>query len=775
MAETPEVRINVRLEQATQQIDQFAQALSRVDQKARGIFASLQNLSRQYEQQGFLGAGDQRTLERGLQQWERARHLIELRRAGAAARVAEVQAGDPLEPGYALREANALRAWQQLNLHRQGLATLQGRVGNLFAGDIPGVTNAWIAGPSALRRAHAAISPTGPITPLQWAHADLQLRQRLQTEWGMEQAQLLSIFAQMGAPASLALPFDLIDAGRRRRDPSAIMLGRRGGWAQAAAAGLPIPEVPGPPPTARLPWDLIDAGRDIRTPGALGLGRRAGWAQAAAAGLPPPPPPNWLERAGAWGGEAMPGFLAWGGRMAGRVGGLAAGYGAYQLLSEGMKDYETRWTGVLRVGSMLGGQYQDLDATITRLRRDYKLLAQEAVEAMTTIGRATGGVAGIDRTMAVGRAYGIEPGQAAALHASFALLGANAVPDLGRITGARNWAVGRGIDMLPGAPFLSEVEKIAQVGGLGFAPLGEGQYGALGVLMSSFGGRYRGAPGAAYEQFAAGVGEAGNQYSDALRQQAAARVAQRTPVVMLGKRALNIRDSWWDRQTALENAAQIPEMLGGLFEQVQLQGGGNPDLAKSYYQLMFRTPKRYQAGVEYEGLRNIATTEPGGIEAWLRRAGAQEDTTIAQLLAGQQTGAQKGVDIRERAAAIQALGETGVIADLEKYRTNLQKTIGVMAEAAGPIDAVTKGFQELDPAIRRSIGAFLIIGGLISQNPALIGGGAAVGAGPEVTDWLGDLLTPSVPFRPEAQQRRPNPWISPRQPEPGATSPRTTK
>src|SRR5215471_1610413 len=603
MAETPEVRINVRLEQATQQIDQFAQALSRVDQKARGIFASLQNLSRQYEQQGFLGAGDQRTLERGLQQWERARHLIELRRAGAAARVAEVQAGDPLEPGYALREANALRAWQQLNLHRQGLATLQGRVGNLFAGDIPGVTNAWIAGPSALRRAHAAISPTGPITPLQWAHADLQLRQRLQTERGMEQAQLLSIFAQMGAPASLALPFDLIDAGRRRRDPSAIMLGRRGGWAQAAAAGLP-----------------------------------------------PPPPPNWLERAGAWGGEAMPGFLAWGGRMAGRVGGLAAGYGAYQLLSEGMKDYETRWTGVLRVGSMLGGQYQDLDATITRLRRDYKLLAQEAVEAMTTIGRATGGVAGIDRTMAVGRAYGIEPGQAAALHASFALLGANAVPDLGRITGARNWAVGRGIDMLPGAPFLSEVEKIAQVGGLGFAPLGEGQYGALGVLMSSFGGRYRGAPGAAYEQFAAGVGEAGNQYSDALRQQAAARVAQRTPVVMLGGKALNIRDSWWDRQTALENAAQIPEMLGGLFEQVQLQGGGNPDLAKSYYQLMFRTPRRYQAGVEYEGLRNIATTEPGGIEAWLRRAGTQEDTTIAQLLAGQQAGAPKGVALRERAA-----------------------------------------------------------------------------------------------------------------------------
>jgi hypothetical protein len=465
---------------------------------------------------------------------------------------------------------------------------------------------------------------------------------------------------------------------------------------------------------------------------------------------------------GAEGGAAK--TLGWIGRQAGRLGGLAVGYGAYQLVSKGMEDYETRFMGILRIGSMLDQQYQDVDTTLVRLRKTYQVLGQEGVAALTIIGRAGGAPGDVDQTIAVGRAYGIEPEQAAQAHATLALMGSERAPNLARVTGARNWAAARGIRMLPNAAFLSEVEQIAGTGGLGFAPLSGGQYGALGALMSSFGGRFAGQPGAAYGEYAAGVGGgAGTAMADALRQRAMAMLADKTPTVQLGDRTLNIRGSYWDRMTALENAGQIGAVQQALFEQVQREAGGNQDLGKFYYQQLFGAQSKYAAGVQYEGLRNIATSEPGGIAGFLQRGGSIEDVDVAARLARERAGAPEGTAIRKSAAEIQALGETGFIAGLEKIRTDVGKAVGALSEHSDAVKATTEAYKQLSPVTRDVLAFFTAIAALARANPWL--GGLAVGLG--IARDLPEDLARAEELRKE--------MIELAKPDAGATAPRTTK
>src|SRR5262245_23970551 len=125
MSEQPTIRVGVDLGNATQQVNAFDLALARVNQTARGIFSTLSTLSQQYQQQGFLGEADQRTLERGLRRWQQASDVLGLQRRGAEARVQEATLGGGLVPtrGDALRITQAQGVLDRLREQQRGMLT----------------------------------------------------------------------------------------------------------------------------------------------------------------------------------------------------------------------------------------------------------------------------------------------------------------------------------------------------------------------------------------------------------------------------------------------------------------------------------------------------------------------------------------------------------------------------------------------------------------------------------------------------------------------------
>jgi hypothetical protein len=447
-------------------------------------------------------------------------------------------------------------------------------------------------------------------------------------------------------------------------------------------------------------------------------------------GIPPggiPPggiPPAGVPPAGVPPGALPPGLM----RLVGRVAPFAAAAGVglelagihpLQLYTQALAAYETRETGALRIGTMLNEQYKDVRETIVGLGKDFKLTAQEAVGAMETVGRAAGtrAMPGVRGAMAVARAYNMAPEHMAALSGRIALLGAEAAPNLAETVALHAQAEARGLTRLPVARFLEERATMAQVGGFGFAPMGEVQTGRLQELMGEFGPRAQANPAAYFAEQAQSMDVRNKGPLGAmLSWQALQRLAARKPFLDLGmpgqpgSRRLNIRESYSDQLIALENAAQLEDVRAAEFDEAQRQGGGNPEMAKRVYSAMVPGRNEYQTVQEYEAMARRAGGRLGIAESL--RAPVTGVPSEADLLA---RGARyaPGYGVLRRPAEFERLSDTEPLRALETLRSNAAAALGglvdmpsemvkasqafaaVLGKTQEPVQAVSNAFAEL--------------------------------------------------------------------------------
>lgn len=521
-------------------------------------------------------------------------------------------------------------------------------------------------------------------------------------------------------------PLDATPGGRRPLSGRALVL-------LGPNAALP----PGGPPPAG--GDMASPSGDPRQGGALRF-------------LPqrrPPLAPDEEDVSGG-GGRFQAGFQRVGGYARGVLG-LAAGVSILQTLSQAMQNYEARATGVLRIGSLLDEQYGDVNTGLINLRHTYHVLAQEGVAAMTSLARVTGNLRGLPAAIAFGRAYGIEPEQAALLQGHFARMTGEAEPSLGAISLVQREAQRGSVTPLPVARFAEETAGIAGVGGTGFLPLGTEQYARFGALMTGFGTRFAAQPAQAYAEYAGGLTRNTGPAFDALRRQAVSELAQRQPTIQIGTQRLNIRDDYADYQQAIELAGQSPEIQEAYFQMAQRQGAGHVGLQRMFFQGMFGAGSMTTARQTFEGLQKQAS-EPGGIAGALRprftaqEYAAEDATERARIARGETT---EGGELRRRAAEVQALGETGAVAALEKVRTDVQNALGTFADGVnkhkGIVDTVTETFSQLSSTSKELLGVMMM---LVGPGKYLRLGGAALtalGMGQQEAEsgrFFGEPLTP---------------------------------
>lgn len=497
-------------------------------------------------------------------------------------------------------------------------------------------------------------------------------------------------------------------------------------------------------------------------------------------GLPPPPgpPPGpqgpFSPWPGSWGQRTMgsaavaaqqlpsqaAGLLPMLARGAGRLGAVAAGYGVYQAISTAMEAYETRARGVLSVGTLLDEQYGEVGSTLDDLRDKYHVLGRDGLAAMTALGRATGQFANVRTTTRFGRAYGMAPEDAATLAGTLTLMTGNLDPNLSAIAAVQRQSAAGGFRTLPVAPFAEEVGRIAAVGGTGFAPLQTEDYARYGALMTTFGPRYGAAPAQAYQQYAQGLGApASNPAMEAVRRQALSRLAARQPVVMLGDRALHIRDNYADYQIALQNAGQIQEVQQEYYLEAKRQGVGNPGLQRAWYQGLFGTQNALQSAEQFEAMEK--TGGPAG--TLTRPIPPGEAPEAGRVGRAQQLGEY---DVLRRAINLEEVARTDAIKALENWRTQILDSVGAVSRAynenRGAVEIATEGLKKLSGELITLFGIAVSL-----RFPGL--GGLITGAG--VVKGLGELGAPAggVPIE---DILPPGHWALPPRPDPAATQPR---
>ena len=596
MAEQNPLNINVNLttnaQQAAQQVDQFNLALGRVNQQARRIFASLQELSQRYQQQGFLGMNDQRTLERGIRQWEQHAQRLELQRQGAEGRLAlaSTQKGE----GAALRITQAEGVLRRLTEHQAGLGGLQGTIRNVLSGNVIGETRPWYPGyglaygPSGPPRpmgpftpwypgygpmrgpstppgwttprgpispwypgygpmqgppAAGATPPTGafspwypgyglpygppgltplqaahglqfggmPVTPLQQAHAQLQAQQAAQAQAGLQQAQLVSLMAQMGPQGH-------------------SWLYRVGRGAAVGAAGAAV--------TGGLA-DIIGGGLGGAIGGAIG-------------GVP----------------------------------GAALGYMAYRGIKGAAATLPARAereVDILRLGDTLQQQFGDVRETMVAMRREYQILGSEGVRAMQGLASATGHVdrATAMATARVGRYYGMTAGESFDTLTAFRMAGITN-PNLatGALLGER--VAARYPGAISAQRFLMEAPRIAGAGELAAPPIPEGLAYRFQEYMAGFGGRYATQPAQAFLEQFQGFQQPRGVLGQVLQVQALDQLRRRQRFLEVGGETLDLNDPE-DFRVAQEQFGAIPEALGALQTVVGDASGGRSSLGRFLY------------------------------------------------------------------------------------------------------------------------------------------------------------------------------------------------
>lgn len=435
------------------------------------------------------------------------------------------------------------------------------------------------------------------------------------------------------------------------------------------------------------------------------------------------------------------------GRFAMRAGGLAIGYSAYQVAQQAMETYELRALGILQIGSMLDEQYSNVRTTLKSLGDQYFITAREGVAALTTLGRTAGAQATAphiaERLARFGLAYGMTMPETAAHFATLSMLGATREPDLRALAAIQGEAQARGITRLPVSRFVQEAVGVAQVGGLGFAPMSETQLGRITAFMSEPGGRFAAHPAEAFAQYAGGLQAPAPPFFEALRWQAIAELAQRQRYVQLGNRRLDLQGSITDRQMAIENAAQIPEVQEAYRQMYMRQSGGNPEYGRMLRQGMFGTRTMYQTAEEFEAATRVAGRE-GGIVGALTAppdiAGAE--ATVTGRIARRPEAEER---IRRRAAEMESVSETKLIEALENFRSKIAETTDGVVKSLeahdGALQTTTKALDSMGTdALAVSAAMSLIVAALSVASggalaPLAVGGAVALTGATQWEMW----------------------------------------
>ena len=791
MAEQGPLSINVNLntnaQQAAGQVDQFNQALGRVNQQARRIFASLQELSQRYQQQGFLGAGDQRTLEQGVRQWERMSQVLDLRRRGAEGRLQEAQAKGG--EGAGMRAMQAQGVLERLTLHQEGLSTLRGAVQTVLTGPVPasplqaaqmaaGVpVTPWAAGRFGVWSGAAAPPPPpGQLTPLQQAHAALQLNQQRQaaatTAAAQARLQQVQLSAIAGGIVTGTIQAGPIQTGPRRL--TALQAAHLVQQQNVATAQHFTQMQRGAAAMANLPLvqQHMIAAQMLTNMSPLQQAHMAQFgmpttplqqAHTALRGQQQAPQQQGLQQAqlisliaqmgpqgtGNGGGflETLGAMGAGGGRLLGRVagplravGGLAVGLTAIQMLSQAMQAYEDRQLGILRVGRELDEQYHTIGGTLTTLRRDYFLTAREGVAAMSVLGRVTGNAEAaalaVLGTSQVARAYGMDPVAAAQMQAQLSLYSPQGAPNPLALVGVYEQARTRGeLTRMSYGRFAEEATRVASVGGFGTPLMGEVEAGDVTRMMAAFGGRYAANPGAAFAEYYGRQQAPKSVLGAALNWQTLADVMQTNPqgVPMEGAPGGMLRPgrSYIDQQVLLEEGARSPAYRASQFARAQRESGGNRDLAILLYKQMTNASTTGEALREFTALEG-QSAQPGGIAGAFQTAGATA-TGQAAVAGRERRPYHPGEDILRRRMTPEELAETGVVRLLEEARTDMLKTIQDTALAFNTskdsADALGKIFGDLGGAADKLKSVFELMALIPGFGWVGLGGTAAITIG----------------------------------------------
>jgi hypothetical protein len=789
MAE-PIINLHVNLGNATQEIDRFGQALGRVDQKARGIYATLQDLSARYQSQGFLGAADQRALERGMQSWQRAGERLDLQRRGALTRVQATEGwlqgaralparneAEELRRGQLIRQTEGLfrRAQDRLyELQGQhlGRAYLQGELPlGILGNQVPGATTyggrftPWQPGMRS-----PLLSGTTPVYGGRFTPWQPGMQPPPQLLSGAT-AQYLGRFAPWqpgmtnpnlsGATAQYLGRFTPWQPGMQ--PPPQLLsgatpqyLGRFAPW----QPGMTNPNLSGTTPVyggSFTPWQPGMTNPNLSGTNPQYLGRFTPWQP----GMQGPGGPGGAGQGGGGGGQPSYMLQRLAG-MGGRILGLAAGVGAYEVITKGMEEYEQRQLAALRVGSALNEQYAQTERQLSSLRKQYDLLTRDAGPLLATLAYGTGRTDLAGQVAGVAQAYGVPLDRAASAQVALAHLSATRQPNLAHVLAGLPATLPMSHER-----FLEQVTQIAAVGGVGAIPQSPAAYRRYAEYTMGFGGRYEMNPAAAYAGRAAGLAQASSPTASAVKWQTIARLIRTNPVITLGTgETIDLRTREGQR-IALQNPAAIPEMEQGMSDTIDAMSGGNAQLGVALHEEAFGTQGTYAAGREYRGMRRMQRA--GGPLPGRIGQPVAPGTEVERRRAGRW---RPGMDIIEREAEmVGKVSETTLIKTLEDWRTGLEKGIGQFAETVNETGNVFKAVNEevgkLPPMLKEFAGAMIMLMAAIYGGPATAAVGAILGGGLAISglndelagqyDPSGTARRPSSPYWPGGGRRMTNP------------------
>jgi hypothetical protein len=785
----PTIELHVNLGNATQEIDRFGYALSRVDQKARGIYATLRELSERYQEHGFLGQADQRALERGMQSWQRMGELLDLQRRGATARLQEARfraTGDPAEDPRVLAAERALYRLQGQKLGRgilqEGLS--QGILAGLAPGPLPPLPNR--PPPSFLQSVAEAYAPIRyPPTAAQRAQEAAQAASLI-GNYGMGRSALASLGA---AYAPIHYP---PTAAQRAQEAaqSASLIGNYGmGQSALGAIGAAYRPIHYHATAAQqATWTAQGAslignygmGRDAL--GAIGAAyapihypataaQLAEWTAQGAGlignyGMGRPPAPvtyggpytpwgpgmvggpgghmaaawmgsGWRGSGGMGGGiEAGVGAVApWLARGAGMVAGLGAagvGYSAYKLLSEGMQAYETRAMGVIKLGGQMNQEYGDLDETIKGVRAEFNMLAKDSVDMMGVMVRSTGQAerGTVRRLAGFALAHGMSGAEVATNYGTLARYGADRTPNMAVIEAMRREGVAAGGSVLPTADFQSAVARMATVGGTALLPMGEVERTRYATMMGLFGQKYGADPAQAFAEFAAGAGGPKSTMGEVVLGLGLEDIRRRNPILNIGDpnkggMRLNL-NNYNDWLIAKEQAGISPEIQEAVYGRAAGMAGNNRQLQEALFGGGMGITTATGTRQILLGFEEARRQGGGTVQDYVQRPVSPVATDEAEKARLDVLKGNKELwDTLRLAVQGEVLSEEGLVPMLRKLRLELGDTVTSLTRMKDPIDGVTRAWQGLSSDTMTLVGLGLIGLGMF-PSPA---SGPLVGTG----------------------------------------------
>jgi len=797
-----DVRIDLQLNTG-----EFEAALGRVDQKARGLFVTLRDLSQRYQQQGFLGMSDQRALEQGVRNWERAEQIMRLRVQGAQARLqAATEMGGE---GAQLRMTQARNVLEQLTAHQRGLGTLRGAVGNVFGGGIPGSTGAWYPGYGLNYGAAGPPRPAGGFSAWYPGYG-LNYGAAPAPGWTRPSGRLSPWYPGYGLNYGMATAGATPPTGGfspwypgygPMQGPAPAP-----GWARPA--GSYSPWYPGyglnygPTMTPLQQAHALQFGGTVTSQTPLqqahaqllaqqGSQYQAGMQRAQLLSLMAQMGPTASTGGRGGGGDFLASLLGavigggglgatFGGGLGGAIGGPPGAIigGALGKLGDRgvaaalgtLPAHAEREVNIMRLGATLDQQFGDLRTTLVDMRREYQVLGIEGVRAMQALARATGQV---DRasTMAairVGRFYGMTAGESLETLTQFRLAGV-AAPDMAGVAFHGERAAARYPGAISAQRFLTETARVAGVGELAApglpAPLGARYL----EMMQSFGGRYTTQPAQAFLERFQGFQQPRGTLGQVLQVQAVESVRRRQRFVDFHGTTLDLNDPE-DFRVAMENIGSIDALEDAVYDTSRAYAGGNPSLTRLYYGAAAGASAT-RARLETAGMGRYQR-EQGSVASGLRRpldaAGAERRLTERQAAERGQVGLE---ELRARTVS-EEIAALPIMQEILKTQLAVANAVGQGAEAYNKglpfLESLARGMEELTPLLKDFIGSIKA-----TQAGGGLGGALATG----VTNFGTNLA--EIPNTPLVQMlSHMNRWLQQAMflsGNPATQQPRTTK